>query len=103
MQTAGGPGVSPAPGLPGARAAPHASRRARAKQLSHPARVRAQRRTPRAAARAKQLSRMPGNTSSSLTLAGSDHDYESGPTSTVGMQRLFLFLSFLEVLLVGGV
>jgi hypothetical protein len=36
--------------------------------------VRAQRRAPRAAARAKQLSRMPGNSSGSLTLAGSDHD-----------------------------
>jgi len=36
--------------------------------------VRAKRSTLRAEARAKQLSRMPGNTSSSLTLARSDHD-----------------------------
>jgi hypothetical protein len=40
-------------------------------------------RTPRAAARAKQLSRMPGNSSSSLTLTRSDRD----PRMRLGLQE----------------
>jgi hypothetical protein len=49
---------------PGARTAPHASRPSARQTAQPPAPVRAQRRTPRARARAKQLSRMLGTKTS---------------------------------------